>query len=212
VPRVVEAVFVEEERADGRLLGTFATRLGRGPRQTGGNTLAEAIAWGSERTGIVLVRFGRRTGWWSAGPTPHWSYPPWPPPDAPALVPRPEPPDDWRANGVAGGLEWAVTLWLSPDGLSASVAWEQREQWRVAVAGAASDCRARWDADSIDRFLADAREPSFFTMHAPAFRVYLVIEAETEREATETGAAACVPPPGFSFHWSARPADLDDRV
>ena len=46
--------------------------------------------------GCVLVRFGRRDELWSAGATPHWSYPVWPPPDAPPLVSRPVPPEDWE--------------------------------------------------------------------------------------------------------------------
>jgi hypothetical protein len=216
----VPAAFLEEETSDAppRLLATFAAvvRLGPGKRgdQAAGLSLDDALAWGCERSGLVLVRFGHRTGWWSAGPTPHWSYPPWPPPDAPELVPRPQPPPHWREPGFEydAGLQWAVTLWLTPEDLSTNPTWERREDWRAAVAAAASECRARWDGDSLDAFLADASgAESFFTTHPAALRIHLVVEARDEMAARETAAASCSTPRGFRTRCAARPADLDDE-
>ena len=113
------------------------------------------------------------------------------------------------------GMDWAVTLRLTPEELRARPDFEHAEQWRIAVAAAAAQSRASWDAEGIDRFLADASSggpgaESFFTMSAPEFRIHLVIEAASRTEALEIARAACTPPLGFNAIWIARPADLEE--
>ncbi len=215
----MRVVFIEEQTLDApaRFRGTFAAWVNLGPRQVGervdGLSVDAAVAWGRERAGIVLVRFGHRTQWWSAGMTPHWGYPAWPAPDMPTLVERPVPPRNW--SEADGALEWAVTLWLQPPVLFPAPTGEQEGRWREAVATAAADARSWWDSECIDNFLLDVRlagpeAESLFTMWPPAYRVFFVIEASSPREAEQIAAAACDPPTGFDSRWSARPADLDD--
>jgi hypothetical protein len=228
VPAVREphTVFVEEDRGEaGQLLGTFSghVRLGRDSsgRPVVGErfdrlAIDEAIAWARERCGMVLVRFGVRAQWWWAGVTPHWSYPRWPPPDLPALIERPAPTHAWRAVDFVANepLDWAVTLLLTPDGLTARPDCERVQRWRIEVTSAAAESRACWDSQEIDRFLADAKAAgsgdSFFTLHSPVFRVHFLIEAMGRSEAVDTAQASCVPPSGFHERWNARPADLDE--
>ena len=218
MPRL-QAVFIEEQTLDdpARFAGTFAAWVRPGPGQVGervdGLSLDAAVAWGRDRAGIVLVRFGHRRSWWSARMTPHSDYPAWPPPDVPALVERPFPPRNYSEADEA--LEWAVTLWLQPPVLFPAPTREQERRWREAVVAAAADARSSWDSDCIDNFLEDVRAAgpdaeSLFTMWPPAYRVFFVIEASSAREAEQIAAAACEPPEGFEIRWSARPADVDD--
>ena len=151
-----------EDRQTGTFTGRFAARLERRFRATAerteGLTAEEAVAWGRARAGLVLVRFGRRVEHWSAGATPHWRYPRWPPPDLPPLVPRAVPPEDWQRVGGAGSeLMWAVTIRLSrSDVFVAGDVNDDRETWNVAVASAAAARRMGWDRELLDDgFLAD---------------------------------------------------------
>jgi hypothetical protein len=217
-------VFVEESEdlETERLLGRFNARFERAWRRTtdAAEDLAidEAIAWGKARAGLVLVRFGRRVEIWSAGATPHWSYPPWPPPDLPPLVPRPIPRDDWRSVGGAGSqLMWAVTIRLTPERVLAGVGVDQRETWDVAVASAAAGRGLAWDRGLLDGFLADAApalvtDPpkGFATMWSPAYRVYAIEPALHPADAERAAAATFTPPSGFRVDYSARPADLSE--
>jgi hypothetical protein len=147
-------VFVEEleDPNQGRLLGRFAARFEPAWQVTAeraeGLTIDEAIAWGRTRAGLVLVTFGRRVELWSAGATPHWSYPRWPPPDLPPLVPRPIPSEDRE------DLTWAVTIRLTPEDVLGD---DRRDAWDEAVAAAAAALRLGWDRKLLDGFLADAR-------------------------------------------------------
>jgi hypothetical protein len=167
------------------------------------------------------VRFGRRAELWSAGATPHWSYPPWPPPDLPPLVPRPIPPDDWRSVGGAGSqLMWAVTIRLTPEDVLTGVAVDhQRDAWDSAVAAAAAVRSLAWDRILLDGFLADAapalaadQPQGFATMWSPAYRVYAIEPALQPADAERAIAATFTPPSGFRVGYSARPADLSDLV
>ena len=203
-------VFVEELEDAGRLLGRFSARFEIAWRQTAeraeGLTIDEAIAWGRERAGFVLVRFGRRDELWSAGATPHWSYPSWPPPDAPPLVPRPVPQED--RDGAE--LMWAVTIHLTPK----DVFEDDRESWDEAVAASCAAARLPWDRRLLDGFLADAGrgEAPFSTFWSPVYRVYAVVPALRPADAEAVVAAAFTPPDGFLVGYRVRPADLTDAV
>lgn len=218
-------VFVEESEdlQTGRLLGRFTARFERTWRRTADAaedlTIDDAIAWGRARAGLVLVRFGRRVELWSAGATPHWSYPAWPPPDLPPLVPRPIPPDDWRSVGGSGSpLMWAITIRLTPENVLAGAAvGHRRETWDAAVATAAAVRALPWDRMLLDGFLADAApalgaDPpqAFGTMWSPDYRVYAIEPALQPADAERAVAAAFTPPSGFRVHYSARPADLSE--
>ncbi len=192
-------MFVEESEdlETERLLGRFNARFERAWRRTTDAAedlpIDDAIAWGKARAGLVLVRFGRRVEIWSAGATPHWSYPPWPPPDLPPLVPRPIPRDDWRSVGGAGSqLMWAVTIRLTPERVLAGLGVDQRETWDIAVASAAAVQGLAWDR------------------RLPAYRVYAVEPALRPADAERAAAAGFTPPSGFRVDYSARPADLSE--
>jgi hypothetical protein len=206
-------VFVRELEERDMLLGRFAARFEIAWRTTAERaealTIDEAITWGRERAGLVLVTFGRRDELWSAGATPHWSYPRWPPPDLPPLVPRPIPPDDGAA--AAAELMWAVTTSLTPlEGLDR----DDREHWDVAIAIAAATLRLGWDREPLDGFLADAaRSPGGFgTFWWPAYRIYALEAATTAEDAERMVAGAFAPPEGFRVDYRARPADLSERT
>jgi hypothetical protein len=200
-----EVAFVEEIEAGGRLLGRFAARhlgawAGRGRPELAridDVPVDEAIAWSRERTGLVLVRFGRRTGYWSAGRTPHWSYPSWPPHDLPPLVERIA--VDERAPEAA--RHWAVTFWLRPPD-------EARDRWDPVVAACAAQARLGWDAHCLAEYLR-ARGSSL-VMWPPAYRVYAVEHAETAEAAERQAAARIALPEGFKSWITVRPADLTE--
>lgn len=203
-------VFIEELEDGARLLGRFSARFEIAWREIAeradGLTIDEAIAWGRERAGIVLVRFGRRDELWSAGATTHGSYPNWPPPDAPPLVARPVPHEPWDG----GELMWAVTILLTPKDVFA----HDRESWDVAVASACAAARLPWDRHLLDRFLADAGrgDKPFSTFWSPVYRAYAVVPALRPADAARAVATAFAPPDGFVVRYRARPADLTDAV
>ena len=223
-PAVVFVEEMEDERT-ARFTGRFRARFE--PRwrviadRTEGLTVEEALGWGRKRAGLVLVRYGRRVELWSAGPTPHWSYPQWPPPDLPPLVPRPVPPDDWRRVGGAGSeLTWSVTIRLAPkDVFVDGVVNDDREVWDVAVASAAAAGSMGWDRKLLDGFLDDAAHASaggsstgFGTWWSPAYRAYSVVPALDAAEAERAAAAGFAAPDGFLVEYQARPADLSDSL
>jgi hypothetical protein len=191
--------WIEELERDGRLLGRFTARLERTrderPRVAVEHAtdlaIDDALAWARERAGLVLVRFGRRTGWWSAGATPHWAYPAWPPHDLPPLVERPF------------AEHWTVTFWLRPDDLGAA----DRERWDPAVAASAADARLGWDATCLEHHLADMRPDGYGTAWPPEYRVYCVEQAPDARAAEEQASARYAPPEGFRVRTTVQPAD-----
>jgi len=218
-------VFIEEleDRRLGKFIGRFGARFDPEWRVTAerieGLTAEEAIGWGRARAGLVLIRFGRRVELWSAGATPHWSYPRWPPPDLPPLVPRAVPPEDWRRVGGGGSeLMWAVTIRLSPmDVFVDGNVNDERETWDVAVASAAASRCMGWDRELLDGFLADATRAlpivapgGFFTLWSPAYRIYALAPARDATDAERAVAATFVAPDGFLFDCRARPADLSE--
>jgi len=220
-------VFVKEaeDSRTGRLLGRFNARFERAWRKTTDAaedlTVDDAIVWGRARAGLVLVRFGRRVELWSAGATPHWSYPPWPPPDVPPLRPRPVPPEDWQAVGGGGSeLWWAVTIRLTPEDVLAGASGDDpRDRWDVAVATAAAARGLGWDRTQLDRFLADAGPAlasappqGFATAWSPAYRVYAMESALDAAAAERAVARAFRPPEGFRVVYTARPADISEYV
>jgi len=221
-PAVVFIEELEDQRA-ATFLGRFGARFEPEWRVTAerieGLTAAEAINWGRERAGLVLVRFGRRVELWSAGATPHWSYPRWPPPDLPPLVPRAVPPEDWRRVGGAGSeLMWAVTIRLAPrDVFVDGDVNDDREAWDIAVASAAAARGMGWDRELLDGFIADAARavvgdlsPGFATLWSPAYRVYALASALEAANAERMVAARFAPPEGFLVDYRARPADLSE--
>jgi hypothetical protein len=215
-------VFIKElqDREAATLLGRFEARFEPRWRVTAerieGLTADEAIDWGRARAGLVLIGFGRRVELWSAGATPHWSYPRWPPPDLPPLVERPVPPDDWRRAGAE--LTWAVTIRLSPrDVFVDGAVNDERETWDIAVASAAAAGFMGWDRELLDGFLADAkraqigdRVTAFGTLWSPSYRVYALAPARSAADAERAAAARFTPPDGFLVDYWARPADLSE--
>jgi hypothetical protein len=221
------AVFVEEiEDVPAAIFtGRFRARLESRWRVTAeraeGLAVEEAIGWGRARAGLVLVGFGRRVELWSAGVTPHWGYPRWPPPDVPPLVPRPIPPEDWRRVGGAGSeLMWSVTILLAPTNvfIDGDVN-DGREAWDVAVASTAAVGRMGWDRELLDGFLDDAGRglaggalSGFATLWSPAYRVYAVVPALDAANAERAVAAGFAPPDGFLIDYRVRPADLTELI
>jgi hypothetical protein len=220
-------VFVEEieDREAAIFTGRFRARFEPRWRVTAelaeGLTVEAAIGWGRERAGLVLVGFGCRVELWSAGATPHWSYPRWPPPDVPPLVPRAVPPEDLRRVGGAGSeLMWSVTIRLAPrDVFVGGDVNDDRELWDVAVASAAAAGRLGWDRKLLDGFLDDAARalasgtsPGFGTWWSPAYRVYSVVAALDAAEAQRAVAAGFAPPDWFLVDYRARPADRSESL
>jgi hypothetical protein len=225
----LDVVFVRElESPDQkRLLGKFAAELKRDVwsvlESVEGLSVEDAIAWGRERAGIVLVAFGRREGHlWSAGATPHWSYEPWPPPDLPPLLPRPVPEPGWQSRAsTAEPIAWSITSWLepedfdararSPDGLD-----EALEAWDQAVAAAAAPGRLHWDRRPMDGFLADLQRTSraggdvstVTTRSSPTYRITLVETSATASGADAQARARLRLPTGFRATLGVHPADL----
>jgi hypothetical protein len=203
-------VFVEELEDERGFLGRFSARFAPRRRtiadRAEGLTIDDALAWGRARAGLVLVRFGWRSELWSAGATPHWSYPPWPPPDLPPLVPRAVPPPDWPRGGVE--LTWAVTIRLTPD----RVLDDERDAWDIQVASAAAAAGLAWDRTLLDGFLADAGDGAsgFSTWWSPAYRVHAVVPASDPAAAERAVAAGFEPPEGYRVEYRARPADLSE--
>jgi hypothetical protein len=218
----------EERRFAGNamtLLGTFAARLSvnafDAQDEVAGLTIDDAIAWGQDRAGLVLVQFGLRSGYWSAGATPHWSYAPWPPPDLPPLVPRHAPEEDWTKRELTRApLPWSVTQRLVPEadvlgGPDPELALHDLD---VAVAEAAAVLHAGWDRDEIDLALRDRAlsllrdgdaAPASGRPSAPAYRIHVLELAVTQESAVEFARGRVRPVPGLRGTLVARPADLD---
>jgi hypothetical protein len=221
-PAVVFVEEIEDVRA-ARFTGRFRARLERRWRRTAeraeGLTVEEAVGWGRARAGLVLVSFGRRVELWSAGATPHWSYPRWPPPDLPPLVPRAVPPENWSCDGGAGSeLMWSVTIRLTPGNVFVGGGVnDDRDVWDVAVASSAAAGRMGWDRQLLDGFLDDAgrvlaagASSGFATLWSPAYRVYAVVLAPDAGNAERAVEAGFAPPDGFRVDYRTRPADLSE--
>jgi hypothetical protein len=202
------------------LLGTFSARLSvnvfADQDESSGLSIDDALAWGQDRAGFVLVQFGLRHGYWSAGATRHWSYDPWPPLDAPPLVPRHAPEEDWEHRSLSSPpLPWAVTQRLAPeaDVLGGDEAELRLNDLDAAVAEAAAVLHAAWDRSEIDlviraRGLArDGEGPSDLT--GGAYRIHVLELAATQELALENARGRVQPVPGFRSSLVARPADLD---
>lgn len=226
-----DVVWIEEQeqvegQAGTRLLGRFSARHEQTPPQgrrvqvarLGDVDVDEAIAWGRERAGLVLVRFGRRAGYWSAGRTPHWGYPGWPPPDLPPLTPRLVVGEDWKARPTAEPLYWAVTFWLTPKDLGRHTVHELRERCDVSVAVSASTALLGWDARCLEGFLADElrsraerNDGSVMTSWPPAYRVYAIELAKQAASAKRQALKRYTAPQGFAVRTTVRPADRDEE-
>jgi hypothetical protein len=220
--------WIEEQLLDGvgRLEGSFTARCEHG-LQSGERTELEratdlrfdaAISWARERAGMVLVRFGRRAEYWSAGATPHWRYPAWPPPDLPPFIDRPAPETSWLTKPPDEPVYWAVTFWLMPADLSAADDPSVRESWDIAIACSATSGRLSWDATLLTNFLADKlqaradrNDSGYLTMWSPEYRVYVVEHAGSVASAERQARTRYVPPAGFASRVTTRPADLADE-
>jgi hypothetical protein len=219
--------WVEEQSrdGDGRLLGSFTARAERDVHASERVEIERvtdlgvdaAISWARARAGLVVVRFGRREEYWSAGATPHWGYPSWPPPDLPPLIERPAPARSWITEPPGEPVYWAVTFWLTPPDLSAADDLSVRETWDIAIALSAASSRLRWDATSLQSHLADklrARadhdDGGYLTMWSPEYRVYLIEKADNAASAERQAGTRFVPPAGFASRMTTRPADLSD--
>ena len=174
----------------------------------------QAIDWARARAGLVLVSFGCRLGYWSAGVTRHWSYPSWPPPNLPPLVERPTPAETWVTDPPGEDVHWAVTFWLMPDELAAADDVDVRERWDIAVAFSAAASKLAWDATCLDHYLADQQQSperrGWFTMWPPEYRVYVIETAPSVTSAKQQATARYQPPTRFTARNTIRPADLSD--
>jgi hypothetical protein len=219
--------WIEEQPLDGvgRLEGIFTARCEQGVQADERMELERvsdlgidtAIRWARERAGLVLVRFGRRVEYWSAGTTPHWHYPAWPPPDLPPLIGRPAPDTSWTITPPGEPVYWAVTFWLMPADLSAAADPSVRESWEIAIACSAASGRLSWDATLLNNHLtdrvqarADHTDRGYFTMWSPEYRVYLIEKADSAVSAERQAKLRYVPPGGFASRVTTRPADLSD--
>ena len=217
------AVFVEEREtvsAAGAplLTGTFDAELrGDVPDRVEGLAIDAAIAWGRERAPFVLVCFGRCSGYWSAGVTPHGAYPLWPPPALPALVSRPVPEPGWRERpDSAEPITWNVAFQLTPlVDVRSSDFLEVRWQWAERVAHAAAACRAGWDSTAIDEHVEELTAcvlqglKGWTYTAPPVYTVSLAETCATRDQALAQGAARFTPPDRFRVHVDAHPVDLD---
>ena len=176
-----------------------------------------AIAWGRERAAFVLVRFGRRGGYWSAGVTPHAAYPPWPPPALPALVSRPVPEPEWRERAdSAEPITWSVVFQLEPlVDVRSSDFLEERWRWAERVAHAAAACRAGWDSSSIDEHIDELTAcvlqglDGWSYTSPPVYTASLAETCATRDQALARAASRFTPPDRFRVHSDAHPVDLD---
>jgi hypothetical protein len=222
----LEVAWLEEQegndaRGCSRLLGLFTARLERA-RDEGRRVEIErvqdvridgALAWARARAGLVLVRFGRRTEFWSAGATPHWSYPAWPPHDLPPLIERPSVEEDWRTAPPEESVHWAVTFWLRPGDLGAAGGIGVRQRWDSTIAVSAAAAGLGWDAECLENHLADRAEAggrAYSTAWPPEYRVYCVARARDRLTAERQAKSRFDPPAGFHARSTVRPADVSE--
>jgi hypothetical protein len=191
------------------LTGRFSASFDRtrgGEEAVGGLSLGEALEWGHARADRVVVLF--EEGEYSAGAVPVEDAQPWPPADLARTVERRRAPHErWKDRTATDTpVEWAVRAWLAPPQLSEHLDRIPADDSAVAEAAAAS-CANRWDADSLDAFLADLREAKrqaggaetfgWTSAHAASYSLSFTVRSPTARAAMRSVAERLVAPRGW---------------
>lgn len=216
----------EDRSPDGWfLLGTFSGYLddgGNAPAdEFAGLSADEAIAWGRERSDVVLIRLGASDCFSAGDVNPEPSYEPWPPPNLPRLVRRRSAHEAWKdRSDFDPPIDWRVVVELTPPGFGVGERFSLdidhlRAGWEATVVQIAERSGAEsWGGESLNGFIADVRrqeleaggeEYGWTTSHSPAYELQLVVSASTAAAAQSEAVGRMGDVSGWGIEASTEP-------